>query len=71
MISEIIQKLLPGSSSPHCNYPEIINEHGGADTVAEYLIQLINPHIIQFQGHEVTNAALNTIVALQIDNDEP
>ncbi|RDK36964.1 hypothetical protein M752DRAFT_322002 [Aspergillus phoenicis ATCC 13157] len=64
-------KLLPGSSSPHCNYPEIINEHGGADTVAEYLIQLINPHIIQFQGHEVTNAALNTIVALQIDNDEP
>ncbi|GJP93790.1 bestrophin, RFP-TM, chloride channel family protein [Aspergillus niger] len=24
-----------------------------------------------FQGHEVTNAALNTIVALQIDNDEP
>ncbi|XRM46428.1 hypothetical protein ABZX51_009464 [Aspergillus tubingensis] len=40
MISEIMQGLLPGSSSPHCNYPEIIDEHGGVEKVTESLIHL-------------------------------
>ncbi|RAK90633.1 hypothetical protein BO79DRAFT_262415 [Aspergillus costaricaensis CBS 115574] len=59
------------SSSPHCNYPEIIDEHGGVEKVTESLIHLISPHIIQFQGHEVTRTALNAIVCQQIDSNEP
>ncbi|BCR98572.1 uncharacterized protein AKAW2_40255A [Aspergillus luchuensis] len=71
MISEIKQGLLPGSSSPHCNYPEIIDEHGGVEKVTESLIHLISPHIIQFQGHEVTRTALNAIICQQSDSNEP
>ncbi|PYH29585.1 uncharacterized protein BO87DRAFT_410362 [Aspergillus neoniger CBS 115656] len=63
--------LLPGSSSPHCNYPEIIDEHGGVEKVTESLIHLIGPHIIQFQGHEVTRTALNAIICQQSDSNEP
>ncbi|GKZ28548.1 hypothetical protein AbraIFM66950_009439 [Aspergillus brasiliensis] len=71
MISEIMQGLLPGSSSPHCNYPEIINEHGGVNTVTDYLIKLMNPSIIQLQGHEVTKPALDAIISQQVDSNEP
>jgi hypothetical protein len=70
MLGEITRGICPGSLSDHCNYPGAIHEHGGIDAVANYLVQLINPHLHSLQGKEVSKNTLATTNAVQIHSKE-